>query len=378
MRRRGLSEAYGSWKMICSLRLSSRMRALPAVTTFSPLKTILPSSGSTRRRTARPAVDLPQPDSPTRPKASPSRTVNEMPSSARTVTVRARGKPRVTVKNLRSPRTVRTASAMSGLARRSAQPAPHLVIRRVGKRHEQRIAQRAKLLTQGAARGEAAARRHGADRRHLTGDRAEAAGVAIDARDRAQQELGIGMRRSGEKLIDRGDLDDLAGIHDSDAIGDRGDDAEIVSDEDHRHAIGGFELGEEREDLCLDGDVEGGRRLVGEQQLRPAGEGHGDHHALAHAAGELVRVVGKALSGRWNLDLVEQLERRGIGLAAPHVAMIMQRLGDLEADGEHRVERGHWLLEDHRDAVAANLAHRLLVEPDEIAACKADVTRGDP
>jgi hypothetical protein len=34
-----------------------------------------------------------------------------------------------------------------------------------------------------------------------------------------------------------------------------------------------------------------------------------------------------------------------------------QRLGDLVADGEHRVERGHRLLEDHRDAVAADRAH---------------------
>jgi hypothetical protein len=83
--------------MICSLRRNSRMRALLAVTTFSPLKRISPASGSIRRRPARPAVDLPQPDSPTRPKASPSRTSNEMPSSARTVTVRTLGKPRFTV-----------------------------------------------------------------------------------------------------------------------------------------------------------------------------------------------------------------------------------------------------------------------------------------
>src|SRR5260221_1695808 len=368
--------------MICSLRRSARIRALPAVMTFSPLKIISPASGSTRRRTARPAVDLPQPDSPTRPKASPSRTVNEMPSSARTVTVRERGKPRVTVKNLRKPVTVRTGSAMAGLARgltrRGAQPAAHPMIRRVGKRDERRIAPRADLLAQGAARGEAAARRHGADRRYLAGDRAQPRGIAIDARNRAQQQLGIGMSRPREELVDRRGLDDLAGIHDGDAVGDRGDDAEIMGDEDHRHAIGGFELGEEREDLRLDGDVERRRRLVGEQQLGAAGEGHGDHHALPHAAGELMRVVGEALPRRGDLDLIEQLERGGIGLAAAHVAMIVQRLGDLEADGEHRVERGHRLLEDHRDAVAADLAHLLLVEPDEIAPGEADMPGGDP
>ena len=47
----------------------------------------------------------------------------------------------------------------------------------------------------------------------------------------------------------------------------------------------------EVQDLGLDRDVEGGGRLVGDEQLRVAGERHGDHHPLPHAAGELVRVV---------------------------------------------------------------------------------------
>ena len=45
------------------------------------------------------------------------------------------------------------------------------------------------------------------------------------------------------------------------------------------------------QDLVLDGDVERGGRLVGQQQLRARGERDGDHRALPHAAGELVRIV---------------------------------------------------------------------------------------
>ena len=48
------------------------------------------------------------------------------------------------------------------------------------------------------------------------------------------------------------------------------------------------------QDLVLDGDVERGGRLVGEQQLGRAGERDGDHHALAHAAGKLVRIARRA------------------------------------------------------------------------------------
>ena len=45
------------------------------------------------------------------------------------------------------------------------------------------------------------------------------------------------------------------------------------------------------QDLRLDGDVERGRRLVGDQQRRAAHQRHGDHHALAQAAGKLMRVL---------------------------------------------------------------------------------------
>ena len=56
----------------------------------------------------------------------------------------------------------------------------------------------------------------------------------------------------------------------------------------HRHAQIADEPGHQVEDLGLDRRVEGGGRLVRQEQIRPARQGHGDDHALAHAAGELV------------------------------------------------------------------------------------------
>ena len=53
------------------------------------------------------------------------------------------------------------------------------------------------------------------------------------------------------------------------------------------------------EDLRLDRHVERGRRLVGDQHLGIAGQRDRDHHALAHAAGELMRIgVDPVLGGR--------------------------------------------------------------------------------
>ena len=49
--------------------------------------------------------------------------------------------------------------------------------------------------------------------------------------------------------------------------------------------------------LGLDGDVEAGGRLVGDEQARLAGDGDGAHDALAHAARELVGILPDALGG---------------------------------------------------------------------------------
>ena len=70
-----------------------------------------------------------------------------------------------------------------------------------------------------------------------------------------------------------------------------------MGDEDHGHVPLALLVLQQVEDLGLDGDVERGGGLVGEQQLRTAGQGDGDHHPLAHAAGQLVGVLRSRRSG---------------------------------------------------------------------------------
>ncbi|MEZ5865038.1 MAG: hypothetical protein R3D25_13590 [Geminicoccaceae bacterium] len=118
-----------------------------------------------------------------------------------------------------------------------------------------------------------------------------------------------------------------------------------MGDEDHRHLLFGLQPDEELEDLRLDGHVEGGGRLVGDEQLhRTADERHGDHHPLPDAARELVRVLGEALPGELDADLLHDLEGAGTALAARHFGPVRaQHLGELVADPERRVEAGHRL-----------------------------------
>ena len=111
------------------------------------------------------------------------------------------------------------------------------------------------------------------------------------------------MLRALEHVVHRPGLDDLAVLHHADPVGDLAHDAEIVGDEQHRHAEAGLQVLQQRQDLRLHGDVERGGRLVGDQQVRLVGERHRDHDALALPAGELVRIACEPAVRIGNADL---------------------------------------------------------------------------
>ena len=115
---------------------------------------------------------------------------------------------------------------------------------------------------------------------------------------------------------------------------------------------------EELEDVGLDGDVEGGGRLVGDQEVGAVGERHGDHDALALAAGELMRVGAESLLGVADADPGQEVEDAGAGGGAGEALVEREALADLLLDGVERVQAGHRLLEDEADVVAADAAQR--------------------
>ena len=95
-------------------------------------------------------------------------------------------------------------------------------------------------------------------------------------------------------------------VHDHDLVRDLGDDAEVVGDEDDAGVVLRLHLAHDVDDLRLDGHVERRRGLVGDQDVRVAADRHGDHRALAHAAGELERVLVDALVRVGDADAGQQ------------------------------------------------------------------------
>ena len=125
-------------------------------------------------------------------------------------------------------------------------------------------------------------------------------------------------------------------------------------------------LGDEIEHLGLDGRVEAGRRLVEDQQRGVLRERHRDHDALLHAAGELVRVAAHHARRVGDLHLDERLAsalRRFLAGHAEH----RERLGDLRADPQARVQRGAGVLVDHRDGSGVVLAQSLASRARDVA-----------
>ena len=178
----------------------------------------------------------------------------------------------------------------------------------------------------------------------------------------------IGMGGIGEDLRGGAGLDHLARVHHHDARGDAGDDAEVVRDQHEPHGKFALQLGEQVEDLGLDGDVQRRRGLVGEDQRGRAHQRHGDHHALAQAAGELVRVLLEAAPRRRHADALQQIHRALARLPARDAIVPEQRFLELVADGVGRVERRHRLLEDHGRARAADVGHLALGDVQHVAA----------
>ena len=92
------------------------------------------------------------------------------------------------------------------------------------------------------------------------------------------------MGRPLEESVGRCGLDDPSRVHHNHAIGVARNDAEVVRNQQDRHAQLVLEPVEELEDLCLDRYVERGGGFVRDQDLGVTHERHRDHDTLAHAA----------------------------------------------------------------------------------------------
>ena len=150
----------------------------------------------------------------------------------------------------------------------------------------------------------------GRDARHHAGDAAErlVAAHAARHRDAAQQAACIGMRGRGEQRSAVG-ASPPPRRHTSpttrSAMRATMPRSWVISS--RARPSSRCSVCQQPQDLRLHGDVERGGRLVGDQQFGLAHQRHRDHHALAQAAGKLVRILPEPHARRGDADAAEQL-----------------------------------------------------------------------
>ena len=188
-------------------------------------------------------------------------------------------------------------------------------------------------------------------RRHA-GDGVEFLALGLQRGDGVLQGAIVRVLRVVKDFLGRAGLDDLAAVHDVDAVAETGDDAQVVSDEDHRRAEFLLFLLDQLQNLRLHGDVERRGRLVSNQDIRLGDQRHGDHHALAHAAGELVRIASDAAGGILNANRIEHCKCLLAGRLFVGQAVDEQRFDELILDAQIWIQRRHRILKNHRYAPA--------------------------
>ena len=225
------------------------------------------------------------------------------------------------------------------------------------RRHGRARSSRQMSVACGAARVEAAARREVGDRRHHAGDLLQPGGRPSAARDpsrgsEATRPARVGMRAASEDRRPRR-ASRRCVRHTSRAtvrhmLATRPRSWLII-----RIAVP-FAAQSSRIRSTISACTVTSSAVVGSSAISrsgAAGERDGDHHALAHAAGELVRVVAHAPLGRRNAHAApapRSARRCASRQLAPSCSMNISAI--CRPIGEQRIERRHRLLEDHGDA----------------------------
>lgn len=166
-------------------------------------------------------------------------------------------------------------------------------------------------------------------------------------------------------------------IHDIDPVRNVRNHSQIMGDVQKRHLPFLFEFLEKIENLSLDRDIEGCGRFISNDQSGIACQCHGNHHSLPLTATELMRVVLETFLGRWNPNILEELDASLPYLIIVNPLMNHHGLLDLVLNGKYGVERGHGFLEDHGNMLSTDVLHLLFPQVHEVSAVEVNGSSHD-
>ncbi|MCR6671374.1 MAG: hypothetical protein NVV79_08490 [Devosia ginsengisoli] len=181
-----------------------------------------------------------------------------------------------------------------------------------------------------------------------------------------EQHARIVLGRAGEQGRGRPLLDHVAAPEHHDLRRIFRDDTQIVGDEQHGHATRQLQIMQQFENLGLDAHVERSGGFVGDQQVRIAGQGRGDDHALLLAARQLVRIAALDMRNGAKAHFVQEPGNPQIGFGARQA--MGQSLAEMIAHTHQRIERRGRVLENDADALAAQGTQAAFIERQQVDA----------
>ena len=186
------------------------------------------------------------------------------------------------------------------------------------------------------------------------------------------------MRRMVKNSIRGAALAHTPAVHNNDLVTHGRNDAQVMCNHDDRHTHLLLQVLHQLQDLRLNGNVQRGRRLIRNQDIRLTAERHGNHDTLAHASRKLIGILLHTA-----LRLIYTDERQHLDRPLPGLILILVRvkkncLLQLIADREDRIQRSHRVLEDNRYLLATVLRKLLLIPLRDILALIADLSTHDP
>ncbi len=193
-----------------------------------------------------------------------------------------------------------------------------------------------------------------------------------DAWNGCEEIAGILILGRIEEIDRRGRLNHFPLAHHNDPVGHLRNDAHVVGDENDGRPEFPLQVSQELKYLALYRHVERRRWFVRDENGGAQGNGHGDHHALTHAARELVGILLQPLLRLGKPDSLHRFERAGPCLRERKRFMGADCFDQLAPDAHNRVECGHRFLEDHGDACATHRLHRLFRKRRQLRFAEAD------
>ena len=188
-----------------------------------------------------------------------------------------------------------------------------------------------------------------------------------------QQRAGVFMLRLVEHLGHRALFDDAAVAHHHHPLGKGAHQRQVVRDQQHCHAEFLLQVGQQLHDARLHGHVQCGGGLVGNHQLGPAGQRHGNQRPLPLSARKLVRIGGRTARRILDTGELQQLQRACHRLGAGEPLVVLHHLADLVTDGVQRIQCRHGFLKHHAHLATAQGAQGALVGRQHILPLEEDL-----